>query len=114
MEIGGFLSARDANITMLDTESIIPSAQLVPLSMKLCCFGDNNFCFCPNDEAGNWLPYKKHHLGRIYNMKISMEQMECSVTFLALQLHIEGSNTEWGAMNPSSPPRHYTPDTTVS
>ena len=101
--IGGYLSAQNADITLMAAEADVPWGSTLPsrvnLVSKVARFRDNIMFFCPLPEVQFWAHQLTLFLQDIYHMELDVEQLGRSVTFLEVQIECRGCDIHYGLKN---------------
>ena len=80
--IGGYLSAQNADITLMAAEADVPWGSTLPSCVNFARFRDNIMFFFPLPEVHFWARQLALFLEEICNMELDVEQLGRSVTFL--------------------------------
>ena len=97
--IGGFLSAANADIVLMEAERRVGWGAEFPDTVQLARFRDNVFGSCPEAEAHYWIPKIKGFLENIYGLPLTYETLGHSATFFECQVTIQGPHIRWGLKN---------------
>ena len=93
--IGGYLSAQNADITLMAAEADVPWGSTLPLRVKIARFRDNIIFSCPLPEEF-WARQLTLCLQDLYDMTLDVEQLGRSFTFLEVQVECVGCEIQYG------------------
>ena len=94
--IGGYLSAQNADITLMAAEADVPWGSTLPLRVKIARFRDNIMFFCPLPEVQFWAGQLTLPLQDLYDMTLDVQQLGRSFTFLEVQVECVGYEIQYG------------------
>ena len=97
--IGGYRSAQSSSAIFMVAESSVTWGSVLPPKLKLCRFRDNVNCLCPTSNLLYLIHTQRGLLTGIYNIPVTVEQVELSVMFLQVQLLCQGTDLQWGFKN---------------